>query len=65
MDEIARGGATTVQRALRWFDRGADADEDGGNRARIEVDGAFKRVTPSLSWNQQAAHTTRACWYGS
>jgi hypothetical protein len=33
--------------------------------ARNEVDGAFKRVTPSPSWNQQAAHTTRACWYGS
>src|SRR5262245_26131819 len=33
--------------------------------ARDEVDAAFKRVTPSPSWNQQAAHTTRACWYGS
>ena len=31
MDEIARGGATTVQRALQGFDRDADADEDGGN----------------------------------
>ena len=31
MDEIARGGATTVQRALRGD---ADADEDGGNLAR-------------------------------
>ena len=30
MDEIARGGATTVLRALRGFDRDADADEDGG-----------------------------------
>ena len=30
MDEIARGGATTVRRALRGFDRDADADEDGG-----------------------------------
>src|SRR5882672_7805823 len=30
MDEIARGGATTVRRALRGFDRDADADEGGG-----------------------------------
>ena len=30
MDEIARGGATTVRLALRGVDRDADADEDGG-----------------------------------
>ena len=30
MDEIARGGATTVLRALRGFDRDADTDEVGG-----------------------------------
>ena len=30
MDEIARGGASTVRRALRGFDRHAYADEDGG-----------------------------------
>jgi hypothetical protein len=28
------GGATTVRRALRGFDRDADADEDGWNVAR-------------------------------
>jgi hypothetical protein len=30
MDEIARGGATTVRRALRGFDWNPDAYEDGG-----------------------------------
>jgi hypothetical protein len=30
MDEIARGGATTVQRALRGFDWDADAYGGGG-----------------------------------
>ena len=33
--------------------------------SRDEVDGAFKRVTPSPSWNQRAPHTTRACWHRS
>jgi hypothetical protein len=34
MDEIARGGATTAQRALQEFDRGADPDAGGWNAAR-------------------------------
>jgi hypothetical protein len=34
MDEIARGGATTAQRALRGFERDADADGGGWNVAR-------------------------------
>jgi len=34
MDEIARGGATTVRRALRGFDGDADADDGGWNVAR-------------------------------
>jgi len=33
-DEIARGGATTAQRALRGSDRDADADAGGWNVAR-------------------------------
>jgi hypothetical protein len=45
MDEIARGRATTVRRALGGFDRDADADEDGGS-TRDGVDGALK-VMPS------------------
>ena len=34
MDEIARGGATTVRRALRELDGDVDADDDGWNLAR-------------------------------
>ena len=34
MDEIARGGATTVRQALRGLDGNADAEDDGWNVAR-------------------------------
>jgi hypothetical protein len=50
MDEIARGGATTVPRALRGFD--GDADGEGWNVAR-RGRWCFKRVMPSPVWNQQ------------
>jgi hypothetical protein len=33
--------------------------------SRDEIDVALKRVMPSPVWSQRAAHTTRACWYGS
>ena len=33
--------------------------------SRDEIDGTFKRVTPSPFWNRLAPHTTRACWHGS
>ena len=52
MDEIARGGATTVRRALRGFDGDADADGAGGT-SRDEVDGAFKGVMPSPLWDRR------------
>jgi hypothetical protein len=38
MDEIARGRATAVRRALRGFDRDADTDEVGGTSSdRVAV----------------------------
>jgi hypothetical protein len=48
MDEIARGGATAVRRALRGFDRDADTDEVGGTSSdRVAVLGRAGADNPA------------------
>ena len=54
MDEIARGGATTAQRALQGFDRGADPDAGGWNVARrggggLQASDAVAGLKPAAS----------------
>ena len=51
MDEIARGGATMVRRALRGFDRDADAGGKGWNVAGGGRWG-LQRGMPLPVWNQ-------------
>jgi hypothetical protein len=55
MDEIARGRPTTVQRALRGFDRDGNADPDGVSLARRGGWGLQSEMSAAL-WKQLTPH---------